>query len=316
LAAKENWQASAKPLPQQVLPTDFFALSPEPFPRMFHEPSWIWNQTNSKIYVSDLDTGGELVLQKLNARKRRGFPRAPSYKVWQYTFEQKIEPMKLHGLWCEKGLEDNNPQTLHNPNAPMDPNFSYNPSTSIATIPTIQQVKEYRKESTRKRESNSANLPEPPQKFLKPSTEIYQSDTQFSFVQEDNNPPMPSQANNPMLSVQISSGVPTEQSNINQSGALPMQSVVVTDNSNSNGNSSLTSNFSDTSVSQLSSLPYSNTTISLFQQQSPVLPNQFTQPEQPPKWFHLSSSASSSEPNTTTASQTLTPNDTYESPNS
>merc|ERR1712137_1332698 len=124
------------PLPQQVLPTDFFALSPEPFPRMFHEPSWIWNQTNSKIYVSDLDTGGELVLQKLNARKRRGFPKAPSYKVWQYTFEQTQEPLKLHGLWCEKGLDDSNPPNIPSLNMSnsMNTTFPYNPVDPIVPV--------------------------------------------------------------------------------------------------------------------------------------------------------------------------------------
>ena len=160
LQAKTAWKENLQSLPPFVLPTDFFSLATTPFPKMVHDATWIWNQTNSKINIPIPECDGELILQKLNARKRRGCPKAPSYKVWQYTLEQQQEPQKLFGLWCEKGADGTQPQ---NPSERemLTGSFPYSSGHSVK-IPTIQQVKEFNQKETgaKKRDRNSIEFEE------------------------------------------------------------------------------------------------------------------------------------------------------------
>jgi len=191
LAAKANWTEYREPLPNTVLPTNYFSLSEEPFPKMAHEPLWIWNQTNRKVTVSEVDEGGELVLQKLNARKRRGCPKAPSYKVWQFTYTNAThDPRKLHALWCEKGLEDSQsvPYKVMNLSASAESHFGYSTAVPVAEVPSIQQIQEF---STALRKRPGDETAEPPPKFIKvnPNVELqgstpFQSQITFNEPQE------------------------------------------------------------------------------------------------------------------------------------
>lgn len=175
LSAKPNWQETQTTFPPHVLPTNFFSFSLDPFPKLVHDVAWIWNQTNSKISVTP-ECGGELILQKLNARKRRGYPKAPSYKVWQYTFEQTdSEPNKLYGIWCEKGADESTESNVLNSTEKrlMHGSAPFS-SDSIVNIPSLQQVKEFNLAEAqiqlKKRERSSLDTHQeaPPTKFRKP----------------------------------------------------------------------------------------------------------------------------------------------------
>ena len=88
-----------------ILPTDFIAASPKPFPKSHipREGHWIWNQSNSKVSVR-LNANSIVTLRKINPRKRSGANHAPSYKVWLYHVQDVCKP-DTHVIWCEKGIE-------------------------------------------------------------------------------------------------------------------------------------------------------------------------------------------------------------------
>lgn len=167
LTAKPNWHETQVNFPPHVLPTNFFSFSLDPFPKLVHDVAWIWNQTNSKISVTP-ECGGELILQKLNARKRRGYPKAPSYKVWQYTFDQKEVPTKLYAIWCEKGADEITEQnSISTEKRLIHGGFS---GESIVNIPSLQQVREFNQTEAQLKKRDRTTLPDsqsPPAKFRK-----------------------------------------------------------------------------------------------------------------------------------------------------
>jgi len=97
------WQNKLGNIPTYGLYTDFFCFSLDPFPKLPHDEGWIWNQTNKKITITLADNT-VLTVQKLNARRRKNQPKAPSYKVWQFKHTSEKEPKTLYGIWCEKGF--------------------------------------------------------------------------------------------------------------------------------------------------------------------------------------------------------------------
>ena len=100
----------SQPLPNSLIPSNFFAFQNEPFGDLPHGDTWIWNQTTRKVKVP-LSDGQVVILQKLNARKRRGCDKAPSYKLWSFHRESgSTESTPLYALWCEKGHEDEDSQ--------------------------------------------------------------------------------------------------------------------------------------------------------------------------------------------------------------
>jgi hypothetical protein len=111
-----------------IMGTGFFSFSASPFPKLPHDNSWIWNQSNGKVSV-ELESGENQIyhvtLQKMNARKRRGCPKAPSYKAWLYTLAHKASaesveiPPMLHAVWCEKGSSGNGQEEIPQEIAPV-----------------------------------------------------------------------------------------------------------------------------------------------------------------------------------------------------
>ena len=83
--------------------SNFMAFSTEPFRKLPHDDTWIWNQSNAKV-TTELDQYHECTLQKMNTRKRKNCPKAPSYKIWLYALNKKNQPSHLYFLWCEKGV--------------------------------------------------------------------------------------------------------------------------------------------------------------------------------------------------------------------
>merc|ERR1712217_779647 len=96
----------------KMFPNNFMAFSTQPFTKLPHDDSWIWNQSNAKITTA-LDQQHEVTLQKMNTRKRKNCPRAPSYKIWLFSVNKRNQPSHLYFLWCEKGSPAK-PQQLFN----------------------------------------------------------------------------------------------------------------------------------------------------------------------------------------------------------
>merc|ERR1719262_669932 len=65
--------------------SNFMAFSTEPFRKLPHDDTWIWNQSNAKV-TTELDQYHECTLQKMNTRNK------------------KNQPSHLYFLWCEKGV--------------------------------------------------------------------------------------------------------------------------------------------------------------------------------------------------------------------
>lgn len=84
--------------------TGFMAFSSKPLPKLPHEETWIWNQSNGKVTVKT-ECGNYVTLQKLNTRKKKNCPKPPSYKVWMCYLSKSIQqPPHLNFIWCEKGI--------------------------------------------------------------------------------------------------------------------------------------------------------------------------------------------------------------------
>lgn len=68
--------------------------------------SWMWNQSSPKISWL-LQTCGKNIFQikaqKMNPRKFKNAPKAPSYKIWVYLIEKPGAGQAFYALWCEKG---------------------------------------------------------------------------------------------------------------------------------------------------------------------------------------------------------------------
>lgn len=91
--------------------------------------SWVWNQSNAKVVVP-LDTRRTVAIQKMNPRKKRNGPSAPSYKLWIYVISEPREK-DLYILWCEKGLAGCIPQIWGDT---KPESYSYGVATSIGII--------------------------------------------------------------------------------------------------------------------------------------------------------------------------------------
>lgn len=84
--------------------TGFMAFSSKPLPKLPHEETWIWNQSNGKVMVQT-ERGNFVTLQKLNTRKKKNCPKPPSYKVWICYLSKSVQqPPHLNFIWCEKGV--------------------------------------------------------------------------------------------------------------------------------------------------------------------------------------------------------------------
>ena len=104
-----NWKEYYQPeLSSSMFPTNFMAFSTEPFHKLPHDDTWIWNQSNAKV-TTELDQYHECTLQKMNTRKRKNCPKAPSFKIWLFALNKKNQPSHLYFLWCEKGLTTKTP---------------------------------------------------------------------------------------------------------------------------------------------------------------------------------------------------------------
>eukprot|EP00012_Vannella_robusta_P002775 CAMPEP_0206185818 /NCGR_PEP_ID=MMETSP0166-20121206/2035_1 /ASSEMBLY_ACC=CAM_ASM_000260 /TAXON_ID=95228 /ORGANISM="Vannella robusta, Strain DIVA3 518/3/11/1/6" /LENGTH=211 /DNA_ID=CAMNT_0053601087 /DNA_START=35 /DNA_END=670 /DNA_ORIENTATION=+ len=113
-----NWKEFYQPeLANNMFPTNFMAFSTEPFHKLPHDETWIWNQSNAKV-TTELDQYHECTLQKMNTRKRKNCPKAPSFKIWLFALNKKHHPSHLYFLWCEKGLPSKNqvhfPESMNN----------------------------------------------------------------------------------------------------------------------------------------------------------------------------------------------------------
>lgn len=99
-----NWKEFYQPeLGASMFPTNFMAFSTEAFHKLPHDDTWIWNQSNAKV-TTELDQFHECTLQKMNTRKRKNCPKAPSFKIWLFALNKKNQPSHLYFLWCEKGI--------------------------------------------------------------------------------------------------------------------------------------------------------------------------------------------------------------------
>jgi len=90
--------------PTKFFTTGYMAFSDKPLPKLPHEETWIWNQSNGKVTVKT-EAGRYVTLQKLNTRKKKNCAKPPSYKVWMCYISRSVDqPHYLNFLWCEKGI--------------------------------------------------------------------------------------------------------------------------------------------------------------------------------------------------------------------
>lgn len=126
-----NWKEFYQPeLGTSMFPTNFMAFSTEPFHKLPHDDTWIWNQSNAKV-TTELDQFHECTLQKMNTRKRKNCPKAPSFKIWLFALNKKHQPSHLYFLWCEKGLPSK--CQLQFPDTTMTNNMSFS-SASLSPM--------------------------------------------------------------------------------------------------------------------------------------------------------------------------------------
>lgn len=101
--------------PNEFCKTGFVAFSGQPFPKLPHDDTWIWNQSNGKVTVQ-LEGGNFVTLQKLNTRKKKNCPKPPSYKVWMFYLSRSTQqPHFLNFIWCEKGINDSGDNPVPSP---------------------------------------------------------------------------------------------------------------------------------------------------------------------------------------------------------
>lgn len=114
--------------PSKFCTTGFVAFSTKPLPKLPHEESWIWNQSNGKVTVHA--DGYYVTLQKLNTRKKKNCSKPPSYKVWMCYISRAVqEPPHLNFIWCEKGIandDSSSPDSSSSDSNSVDvPNIKY-----------------------------------------------------------------------------------------------------------------------------------------------------------------------------------------------
>ena len=97
--------------------TGFMAFSNKPLPKLPHEETWIWNQSNGKVTVKT-DGGNFVTIQKLNKRKKKNCQKPPSYKVWVcYVSRSMQQPHYLNFIWCEKGVPSKDSSSSGSPDS-------------------------------------------------------------------------------------------------------------------------------------------------------------------------------------------------------
>lgn len=98
-------QLFAEKIQMNMLRSNLFVFSNSPFGELPHGEHWCWNKSNGKVTVA-LDGKTELILQKLNARRKSEEP-IPSLKVWVFQLKLENEEPHLFAFWCEKGYDYN-----------------------------------------------------------------------------------------------------------------------------------------------------------------------------------------------------------------
>lgn len=100
-------------VPKQVMRTDYKAFCRERISResLFHESSWIWNQSSGKRVIQ-LTPDVVITGCKYNARLKPSCAGQvlPKYKAWIFEVSRGILP-PVWFLWCEKGYEGPPQQT-------------------------------------------------------------------------------------------------------------------------------------------------------------------------------------------------------------
>merc|ERR1711976_412388 len=120
--------------------SNFMAFSTEPFRKLPHDDTWIWNQSNAKV-TTELDQYHECTLQKMNTRKRKNCPKAPSYKIWLYALNKKNQPSHLYFLWCEKGVSQKQQMTpLISQNDLQCLDYNFTPKLSTLSTPSPHMI--------------------------------------------------------------------------------------------------------------------------------------------------------------------------------
>lgn len=72
-----------------------------------HGDSWLWNQSNAKVNVNLPEC--DVLMQKMNTRRRKNGPKAPFYKIWLFSLKEKSsDNICMYFIWCEKGAESAN----------------------------------------------------------------------------------------------------------------------------------------------------------------------------------------------------------------
>jgi len=97
-------------LDTDVLFTTNFTCFCESIVKLPHGESWLWNQSNAKVNISLSDYN--VVMQKMNTRRRKNGPKAPFYKLWLYTIKSQINKFQTQFIWCEKGTDPIKPEII------------------------------------------------------------------------------------------------------------------------------------------------------------------------------------------------------------
>lgn len=98
-----------------VLDTDYLAFYNKPF-HLPPQKTWTWNQSCGKnAFTLRTDDDIEVVMFKMNSRKKRNVTAIPSYKVWLFQFGKKGNIPHLYAVWCEKGYPEKLEGTLSLP---------------------------------------------------------------------------------------------------------------------------------------------------------------------------------------------------------
>lgn len=105
--AMPRWkQLFYSPSSDCILHTDFLAFYNQPF-QLPPQKTWTWNQSCGKnTFTLRTDDEIEVVMYKMNSRKKRNVASIPSYKVWLFQFGKKGNRPHLYAIWCEKGYPD------------------------------------------------------------------------------------------------------------------------------------------------------------------------------------------------------------------
>mmetsp|Transcript_16870 Transcript_16870/g.65898 ORF Transcript_16870/g.65898 Transcript_16870/m.65898 type:complete len:281 (+) Transcript_16870:137-979(+) len=100
-------QLTVLKVPKQLMRSDFRAFCYEPISRehLYHESSWIWNQSSGKRMIQ-LTPDVVITGCKYNARLKPSCAGQvlPKYKAWIFEVSRGAMP-PVWFLWCEKGYE-------------------------------------------------------------------------------------------------------------------------------------------------------------------------------------------------------------------